>query len=593
MDKLFSLQHIELHRKDSNLRVEEVVMEATATLESVLLLTSDCRLLQRRIADGKTKCIAEIPRTWNDGVQGMFFHPFGLHLIVSFKDGDNWDLQISSMRARRLRWQGHVVTSLAFGGQASYSVTSRMLVGTKAGHVFETSLEAMSRDRPLSLWCSFDLPVVELHYSVLARESSQDAPGPKDVFTMVLALRDTQQHYFRIACGGPTLHSLCMAIKSDDICVTHVDVQTAGIVQPRYGFVHQMNGLIDMIVAGTSGIFVADILLDPSHFQTCNVESLGAARHTEASFSKPWVQARTICYPRNVPDDISRTKAYLLLRYGNSITAISRLTGAVVEELLISNAKVRSLAIERAVFLRSTQSEPVWVQTPTALMLVSSSNEDKFAWKLYVEAMLNEDLNSVERGLDYCQSIRERSLLRLVHAWCFAERGLDSYAAEMFAMQTAATFEEMSLLMINRYQTHALTAYLGTKLKWARSEEMSQAAVLWTWLLEMLICHSSGVVPGWLDHKLTLRSSLLEKQGLLNSNIVDRIYEEYGCVEEILCVTKRNTSHRKVLIFQMHEDRWCRVLYHELAEYTAHTQVGTRHCTHLPKSCMMVQTLAQ
>jgi len=70
-----------------------------------------------------------------------------------------------------------------------------------------------------------------------------------------------------------------MAIKSDDICVTHVDVQTAGIVQPRYGFVHQMNGLIDMIVAGTSGIFVADILLDPSHFQTCNVESLGAARY--------------------------------------------------------------------------------------------------------------------------------------------------------------------------------------------------------------------------------------------------------------------------------------------------------------------------
>lgn len=121
--------------------------------------------LLRWRSDGSSAAeVVEVPKTKKDDrVVHLALDGTGSHAVLSLASGEHWYVHASVAKARKLvKWQGAVVSSVAFHTQSTATTTKALLVATAKGQVFETVLDVSGKDRAFTQIWKTEQPISAL-----------------------------------------------------------------------------------------------------------------------------------------------------------------------------------------------------------------------------------------------------------------------------------------------------------------------------------------------------------------------------------------------------------------------------------------------
>ncbi|CBN79366.2 conserved unknown protein (Partial), partial [Ectocarpus siliculosus] len=118
------------------------------------MATSDCCIIRWNASTphGGSEEI-EISKRQEDTIHKLFLDPTGNHLLACLHGGETYYLHSATTRPKRLlKWSGVVVEAVAFDSQrCTEGSTKGIVVGTRSGDLYESSLESNGKERPFGL----------------------------------------------------------------------------------------------------------------------------------------------------------------------------------------------------------------------------------------------------------------------------------------------------------------------------------------------------------------------------------------------------------------------------------------------------------
>eukprot|EP00043_Microstomoeca_roanoka_P000693 m.28561 g.28561 ORF g.28561 m.28561 type:complete len:1009 (-) comp10459_c0_seq1:65-3091(-) len=177
----------------------------------------------------------------------------------------------------------------------------------------------------------------------------------------------------------------------------------------------------------------------------------------------------------DVPLALVLTEFHVLLMYRQSMRALCTLNNKQVLE-----EKFPSRAGAMIGIVRDSKTDQVLCYSNAMIFAIDSSNETRDLWRLMM------DKGKFDAALTYCTTDADRNEVHAAQAnFLFDNQELEE-AARAFA-KTDVAFETVALKFLDKQEEGPLRIFLMEKLKRLKSDEITQCALLTTWLVELFL----------------------------------------------------------------------------------------------------------
>lgn len=457
------------------------------------------------------------------GPHKMFADPSGRHLVLSMRSGDNYYWRSGWKKARALpKWKGIVVESIAWNRSANapahgskrasstqQTTTRQILVGTQSGDIFEAVLTA-----PL------DGDGDEGDFlDRLARRTAGAGAGGGDVDRVL-------RHLFSLSERQPVTGLMAVPFAPNGGRSKAAVVATTST--RIYEFIGPIGKERREDASATDSLYAA--LFEPYKGSVPNLKSElpGDVPHSELQVWAPsenkdpralaWLtgpgvyhgllsfvgqdvgdsvidSANLLPYPAFVVDDndstaangrntvaeiplsIMLTEFHFVLLYQDRAMGINTLDDRVVFEESLP-LKPRERVIGTAV---DPARKTYWIYTDASIFELVVKDEDRDVWRVYLQR------GAHDASLRYVKTASQRDIVLSAQGDRFFEDGRYIQAAQCYAQSFTRTFEEIVLRFIDVDARDALRYYLVTRLERLKRTDVTQRALLVTWLVEIYL----------------------------------------------------------------------------------------------------------
>ncbi|CAE6482992.1 unnamed protein product [Rhizoctonia solani] len=382
-------------------------------------------------------------------VHKMFLDPSGKHLLITTAQGDNYYLYEGWKKSKQLGRLKMVIEAVAwndeklfpYSGASSHSgpSTHEILLGGRNGTIYEALIS----------------PAEEFFKS------------PDRYVQAVYTLPDKQS-----VCG------IKFERLKDDPSRAVVVIATASRL---YQLVGPVGGKAD-----TDGSRVFETL-----FASYNRDTPATRQLAGDLSSQDFLDTSSLLpYPTSLADGSSRspggnnfplgvvlTEFHFLLLLSDRVMGYSRLDDSLIYDEAIS--------LRRAERLLGIVSDPInrtlWIYSTNGLYEVVRVDEERDVWKIYL------DKADYALALKFAKLPRHRDTVLAAQGAAFFNQGQFIQAAQSYSQSVSAPFEEVALKFVDVGERDALRYFLRSRLATTRKTDVTQRAMLATWLIEFYL----------------------------------------------------------------------------------------------------------
>lgn len=520
---MFSIKRVPIPptRKNSKGKVPEpLTIHAISEAGNVIILASTGKVLVRWNIKELPEDI-ELPFK-EDKMHKVFIDFTGNHVIITTVAGDCYYLHSSKSKVVNLkRFSDYHIESVAWNRvEGTESSTGPILLGTRNGMILESCIEGKEKYVKEVFSMQQNMPICSLQF-----ERFPAVPTSPAKF-FVMAATANPCRYFQFI-GGPDFASLfayyqeldrqnCTELPGD-LNYTELRFFTKP-GEPRASRFALLTGFATYYGSLYFGS------------QTAGEQLTADTRDTHHAVA---------------PLSIALTEFHLLSLFPRKLTVRNILSDSVVYER------------ESAVELRGMCPDPltgfVWVFSDRELFVIEPHDEDRDAWKLFLQSARDGEPGDFEKALGLCKDDCAREEVRRAQADFYFRKRDFARAAELYAA-TQLSLEEIALQFLDAGERGALKVYLLRKLDQLPAGRRAQRMLLCTWLTEIYLDEISGMsiaTEAEEEAKQSLlvefRRFLTERGGNLDVNTTYALLSSHGCVEELLFFARLIEDYDRVL----------------------------------------------
>jgi len=509
----------------------------------------------------------EISKSVEDRVHNLFLDPSGNHCIISMASAEVFYVCKNGKKPRSLtKLKGHLIDSVGWNTDSfSPTSTGEILLGTSKGAIYETAIES-KEDRGLFAsgldygWDQvYDLrrnnerpvPVCGLHVQKIRRDDASKY----------------EQHYFILATTPGRLYQFLGVIPSSaerPVFKDHLfrpyetanerftelpgELSHSQLVSTNVRNVSKGEKSVFAMMAGP-GLFFGDIDIPPT-----STPSEGVVGETKLI---PYDAAERAMKPLN----IVLTEFHILVLYQDRLKAFCRLN----EELVHDDSYTERLGKPIGMW-RDPMKGLIWCFTSQAVFKYKVIKESRDIWKVYL------DSNEFKIAREYCDKSNpaDMDVINCKEAeFLFSEKRYIE-AAEIFALTTARSFEDITLKFIKLNETEALKRFLLKKLSGLKANEKTQMTMLTTWLVEIYLDSMGRLrdrgsfVDNFQDKIQAIREEFHKFLGLsklrdcldMNKNTIYALISSHGALEDLVFFANLMQDYERVINHYVKADRW-------------------------------------
>ncbi|CAG7852334.1 Vacuolar protein sorting-associated protein 18 homolog [Serendipita indica DSM 11827] len=428
-------------------------------------------------------------------VYKLFLDPSGRHLLIATTQGENWYLcsQWKEFLPRPIKSFKMVIetvawnTSYLLSNVARTATTTReMLIGGRNGIIYEGMLdskEEIFRPHDRNVTAVFTLPertpitglcfqwfppneqkrglvvvttATRIYQFVGSPTDKRSEDGARMFSQLFSSYKGTELKFLELP--GSTHSELHARYSADRTLITSVAWLTGqgiyyGLV--NYGSSTSSDALIDS----------AQLLPYPPPFNATSPVPLLSSPLSPPSTALP-----------EVPVSISLTEFHFLSLFNERISSVSTLDSkADYEEIIPLKPSERMLGLAS-----DPVSETYWVYTDSSLFELTTKNETRDVWQVYMRR------GEFDAALKYARTPHQRDTVIAAQGDAYLSQKQYAKAAERFA-QTSRSFEQVALALVDSGDRDALQYYLVARLSRTRKTDLTQRMMLATWLVEFYL----------------------------------------------------------------------------------------------------------
>jgi len=561
---LFSKQRIQFKPPDPITHLRVCSNNLVLAMASNLLLRID---LQNKPDQPEE---IEITKSVEDAVHNLFLDPSGNHCIISMASTEVFYIAKNSKKPRSLtKLKGHLIDSVGWNMDSfSPNSTGEILLGTSKGGIYETAIES-KEDRGIFAsgidygWdqvfnvCKSNerpVPVCGLHVQKMRRDTSKH-----------------EQHYFVLATTPGRLYQFVGIIPSSaerPVFKEHVFKQYE-TANERFLELPGEFGKSQLVLTGVRSVSKGEKsvfawMAGPGLFFG-DVEIPGTTSPLEAVVGDTKLIPYEASEKVQKPINIVLTEFHILVLYPDRLKAYCRLN----EELAYDDPYAESLGRPLGMW-RDPMKGLIWCFTSKAVYKYKTIKESRDIWKIYL------DSNEFKIAREYCDKSNPADLdvINCKEAeYLFGEKKYIE-AAEIYAVTTGKSFEEITLKFIKLNETEALKRFLLKKLSSLKANEKTQMTMLTTWLVEVYLDaigklrDRGSFVEGFQAeiqgireefHKF-LSSSKLRECLDLNKRTIYALISSHGALEDLVFFANLMQDYERVINHYIKAERWSEAL---------------------------------
>ncbi|CAE6455564.1 unnamed protein product [Rhizoctonia solani] len=179
----------------------------------------------------------------------------------------------------------------------------------------------------------------------------------------------------------------------------------------------------------------------------------------------------------NFPLGVVLTEFHFIFLLNDRVMGYSRLDESLVYDEAIS--------LRRGERLLGVASDPInrtlWIYSTSGLYEVVRADEERDVWKIYL------DKADYTLALKFAKVPRHRDTVLAAQGSAFFNQGQFVQAAQSYSQSSSAPFEEVSLKFVDASERDALRYFLRSRLASTRKTDITQRAMLATWLVEFYL----------------------------------------------------------------------------------------------------------
>ncbi|KAF8741427.1 Pep3/Vps18/deep orange family, partial [Rhizoctonia solani] len=195
----------------------------------------------------------------------------------------------------------------------------------------------------------------------------------------------------------------------------------------------------------------------------------------------------------NFPLGVVLTEFHFLLLLSERVMGYSRLDDSLIYDEAISlvsrsfldPSTLSSIGQRRAERLLGIVSDPInrtlWIYSTNGLYEVVRVDEERDVWKIYL------DKADYALALKFAKLPRHRDTVLAAQGAAFFNQGQFIQAAQSYSQSASAPFEEVALKFVDVGERDALRYFLRSRLATTRKTDVTQRAMLATWLIEFYL----------------------------------------------------------------------------------------------------------
>ncbi|KAJ1311737.1 hypothetical protein OPQ81_010207 [Rhizoctonia solani] len=179
----------------------------------------------------------------------------------------------------------------------------------------------------------------------------------------------------------------------------------------------------------------------------------------------------------NFPLGVVLTEFHLILLLNDRVMGYSCLDESLAYDEAIS--------LRRGERLLGVASDPInrtlWIYSTHGLYEIVRADEERDVWKIYL------DKADYTLALKFAKLSRHRDTVLAAQGAAFFNQGQFIQAAQSYSQSSSAPFEEVALKFVDAGERDALRYFLRSRLASTRKTDITQRAMLATWLVEFYL----------------------------------------------------------------------------------------------------------
>eukprot|EP00457_Paulinella_chromatophora_P001034 gb/GEZN01001036.1/.p1 GENE.gb/GEZN01001036.1/~~gb/GEZN01001036.1/.p1 ORF type:complete len:1060 (+),score=217.53 gb/GEZN01001036.1/:55-3234(+) len=506
-DPMFVLKKLRLQPARHHGEIVSVSVGASV----VLMGTQSCAIIRatRIGANEEDDQLEEmqIPKkSPDDAIRKVFIDPLGIHGLVSMKSGAVYYLHEKKTRHLACsKIKGHLIESVAWDLEnVSDESTQPFLIGTSQGLIFEVLIDKF-KDRLFAQRYSLnDMTERKGSVTPVCGLKMERFPAAKDTEAVKegdkkkgKSGKDTVMTKLFVMAATPTRHYQFVAPGSGANTLESLFAHYAHGTPPRF------NELPSDLPYGELRFFYKDFEKMPP--QAYSLLSGAGVYHGKLDFSSSSVvgDGQLLPFPKSLgqPKSIMLSEFHHFLLSANQLLAVSRLNEKQVWSCseFLPEETMKQLVYD-------VDSSALYAYSDKHVYEIKISREDRNVWKLYLEQ------KQFDLAMEHASEQEQQEILTQQADYYYAERKY-KLAAATYA-RTDRSFEEVTLKFVSTGSSAALKTYLLSKLDNLKVEDLTQSAMLSTWLTEIFLDHLNtlqGVTSGNDDLKEFFGNTLMPK----------------------------------------------------------------------------------
>ncbi|EGD73813.1 hypothetical protein PTSG_12329 [Salpingoeca rosetta] len=244
----------------------------------------------------------------------------------------------------------------------------------------------------------------------------------------------------------------------------------------------------------------------------------------------------------DVPESLVLTEFHLLLLYPHQIRAICTVNNKQVMDERMPTAAGRFQGI-----VRDPTSEDVLCYSEKTIYRIDTANETRDLWRLMM------DKGNFDAALDYCTSDDERNEVHAAQAAYLFDNQEFGRAARAYS-KTDVAFETIALKFLDKQEEGPLRTFLEEKLHRLSRGDITQRALLTTWLVELFLnaLDKAETAENSATYERTMEEfkSFLEADAsrrVLHRETVFDLISSHGNVDVLLFFAQLHSQHDVVV----------------------------------------------
>ncbi|KAH7345284.1 Pep3/Vps18/deep orange family-domain-containing protein [Rhizoctonia solani] len=428
-------------------------------------------------------------------VHKMFMDPSGKHLLITTTQGDNYYLYEGWKKAKQLGRLKMIVEAVAWNDEKlsphhgvssqSGSSTHEILLGGRNGTIYEALIspaEEFFKSPDRYVQAVYTLPDKQ-SVSGIKFEKLKDDPS-----RAVVVIATASRLYQLVGpvggkadTDGSRVFEGLFASYNRDTPAKYMELSgnlqqsTLQFYSPEY-----VDGTPGkrLVWLTSRGIFHATLATARQL-----VGDLSSQDFLDASSLLPYPFSSVDGGPRNpgastnFPLGVVLTEFHFILLLNDRVMGYSRLDESLVYDETIS--------LRRGERLLGVASDPInrtlWIYSTNGLYEVIRAEEERDVWKIYL------DKTDYTLALRFAKVPRHRDTVLAAQGAAFFNQGQFVQAAQSYSQSSSAPFEEVALKFVDAGERDALRYFLRSRLAGTRKTDITQRAMLATWLVEFYL----------------------------------------------------------------------------------------------------------